>query len=94
MGSLFMKCSKAKQITSDSQLLNTILYVHLNPVKHGFTKDFKEWKWSSCNSYILDMPNNCISKGLILDVILNLNEFFALHNLKEKMILKNDDLET
>ncbi|WP_192349672.1 transposase [Algoriphagus sp. Y33] len=50
-GSLFIKNFKRKPILTESQWQETFLYIHLNPVKHGFVKDHTNWKWSSWHAY-------------------------------------------
>ncbi|WP_296621429.1 transposase [Marivirga sp.] len=50
-GSLFERRFKAKQIKSVDQWQETFLYIHLNPIKHGFTQNLKLWKWSSWHAY-------------------------------------------
>jgi hypothetical protein len=41
------------------QWQETFLYIHLNPIKHGFVKDHKDWKWSSWHAYQnLSKPSN------------------------------------
>jgi hypothetical protein len=34
-------------VTSDSYFLQLIAYIHQNPQKHGFVKDFRDWPYSS-----------------------------------------------
>jgi REP element-mobilizing transposase RayT len=51
MGSLFMKNFKRKPILNLEQWQETFLYIHLNPVKHGFVKHPQDWKWSSWQVY-------------------------------------------
>lgn len=46
-GSLFIKNFKRKVICDRQQFIHTFIYIHNNPVKHGFTKDLSEWEWSS-----------------------------------------------
>ena len=46
-GSLFQHPFGRVPITTDNQFWNVIAYVHQNPQKHGFVKDFREWKYSS-----------------------------------------------
>lgn len=46
-GSLFLKNFKRKEIEEEAYLRNLILYIHLNPVKHGFTHNVVEWEHSS-----------------------------------------------
>jgi REP element-mobilizing transposase RayT len=50
-GSLFIKNFKRKPILTQSQWQDTFLYIHLNPIKHDFAKDLKNWKWSSFHGY-------------------------------------------
>lgn len=45
--SLFIKNFKRKEILDDDYLQNIVLYIHLNPVKHGFTKRIEDWKHHS-----------------------------------------------
>ena len=47
-GSLFIKFFKKKETNTEFYLRKIIFYIHLNPVKHGFTKNIKDWK---CVSY-------------------------------------------
>jgi REP element-mobilizing transposase RayT len=46
-GSLFQHPFGRVAITSDRQFWNVIAYIHQNPQKHGFVKDFRDWKYSS-----------------------------------------------
>lgn len=50
-GSLFIKNFKRKDIDSLQYMRSIILYIHLNPVKHGFTQKPEAWKWSSIHSF-------------------------------------------
>jgi putative transposase len=51
-GSLFMKNFKRKIIASDEQWQETFLYIHLNPIKHGFVESTVDWKWTSWHAYL------------------------------------------
>lgn len=46
VGPLFQQRYRAVRITKDSQLLHISRYIHLNPA------DYKNYKWSSYNSYV------------------------------------------
>jgi len=46
-GSLFQRPFKSKEITSDNYLATVVLYIHQNPVQHGFAKRIKDWPFSS-----------------------------------------------
>jgi len=50
-GSLFLKNFTKKEILQKDYLLAVILYIHLNPVKHGFTYRPENWKWSSYHNF-------------------------------------------
>ncbi len=41
-------------VRNEKELGNIIWYVLNNPVKAGFVKDWKEWKWSYCKYDIVD----------------------------------------
>ncbi len=51
-GSLFLKNFKRKEIPDEKYLRNLILYIHLNPVKHGFTNNVSDWKWVSYETFL------------------------------------------
>lgn len=55
-GSLFMKNFKRNQITSETHLKRAIIYVHRNPVHHGFTDRIKDWSYTSYESHISEKP--------------------------------------
>lgn len=46
-GSLFQHPFGRVPVTTDRQFWNVIAYIHQNPQKHKFVKDFRDWKWSS-----------------------------------------------
>ncbi|MDF2156245.1 transposase [Algoriphagus sp. CAU 1675] len=58
-GSLFVKHFKRTPILDEKHWQETFLYIHLNPVKHGFVNRTEEWKWSSWHGYQQpDKPSN------------------------------------
>lgn len=46
-GKLFELPFRRKLITSHEQLVNTIQYIHNNPLKHGITKNIEDYRYSS-----------------------------------------------
>ena len=46
-GSLLQRPFRRIPVTSERYLLNLVRYIHRNPQKHGFVKDFREWVYSS-----------------------------------------------
>lgn len=51
-GSLFIRRLKRLQVTDNEHLIRLILYIHLNPEKHGLKRNFKSWPYSTYHEYI------------------------------------------
>ena len=58
-------------IESEEQLINTLVYLNLNPVKAGLVYDPKDWAWGSYNIYV----NNPTQ-----DPITDIHPFFTEQN--------------
>jgi putative transposase len=56
MGSLFIKNFKRELITDKTHFLNTVAYVHRNPIHHGFCKEFDDWPYSSYHHMATNAP--------------------------------------
>jgi putative transposase len=56
-GSLFIPRFKRKEVTNESYLSQLIVYIHNNPVHHGFVKHIIDWPYSSIHVYISDQPS-------------------------------------
>lgn len=50
-GSLFLKNFKRKEIQDEKYLLNLLLYIHQNPVRHGFVNSCSDWEFSSFRNF-------------------------------------------
>ncbi len=50
-GNLFIRAFNRRPILDEQQWQETFLYIHLNPVKHGFVDRIEDWKWSSWHGY-------------------------------------------
>jgi len=55
-GSLFIKNFKRKEVEDESYLRNLILYIHLNPIKHGFVKLINDWSPTSYHTFPIERP--------------------------------------
>lgn len=64
-GSLFEHSFRRKQITNDSYLTNVILYIHNNPIHHGFCQHLLEYPWSSYFACITENSTNKTYKTVI-----------------------------
>ena len=62
--------------------MQLIAYIHLNPVKHGFTNDFKLYTYSSYQAYLSEKPTN-IEKNYILNLFGDKDNFEYWHDLNK-----------
>lgn len=65
-GSLFQKHFKRIEINKEDYLSRIILYIHLNPFKHGIASDYESYKYSAYQSLISDKPTK-----LMRDYVIN-----------------------
>ena len=85
-GSLFQEHLQRNRIENEEYLKQLILYVHLNPVKHKFFKDFHSYKHSSYCSYLSDKSSS-IDREFILKLFNDLENFIFCHD-ERKLIYK------
>jgi len=81
-GSLFKERYKRKRITDEQYLINTIIYIHLNPIKHGFSDKFENYPFSSFNSIISDKPTK-LKRVEVLEFFGGKQNFIDTHFLKK-----------
>jgi hypothetical protein len=55
-GALFQRPFKRIPVRSTSHLMRLIVYIHQNPQKHHFRRDFCEWDYSSYHELIGGTP--------------------------------------
>lgn len=78
-GSLFQHPFGRVPIISDRQFWNVIAYIHQNPQKHGFVKDFRDWKYSSYG-IILSEKRTIINRSEVLKWFGTRDDYLSLHN--------------
>ncbi|MDD5151893.1 MAG: transposase [Flavobacterium sp.] len=78
-GSLFQEHLQKNRIENEEYLKQLIVYVHLNPVKHKFTKSFETYLHSSYRSY-LSNKSTSIDRDFILDLFGGLENFKFYHD--------------
>lgn len=88
-GSLFERPFKRKLIQDDHQLINTLIYIHNNPVHHGYCKYPSEYGWSSYHDYISDNPAPPLIdfRQQFFD---NIENFIYLHEQSAQKLDEND----
>ena len=77
-GSLFQEHLKRIKIEDEEYLKQLIIYTHLNPLKHKFTEDFRNYKHSSYKSYHSDSLTN-LNREFILKLFDGLENFEYSH---------------
>jgi len=77
-GSLFIKNFKRKNIDTENYLKRTIIYIHQNPVNHGFCDNINKWKYSSYNSIISDKPT-VLQKEEVISLFEDIDNFIYCH---------------
>jgi len=77
-GSLFQEHLKRIKISDESYLKQLIIYVHLNPVKHGFSEDFQSYMNSSFPAYISNNKTD-LERDFILELFGGKENFIFSH---------------
>ncbi|WP_346881774.1 transposase [uncultured Algibacter sp.] len=77
-GSLFQDRFSRVKITEELYLKNLILYIHLNPVHHGFVKNFEKYKQSSYQSLISAKPTH-LDRDFVIGLFDDTFNFIATH---------------
>ena len=83
-GSLFQEHLKKEKITSENYLKQAVCYIHLNPIKHGFS-DRLEYPHSSYNAMI-SKNKTLLKREDILQIFGGVENFVSCHNLKNDEI--------
>lgn len=95
-GSLFQKSFHKIRITDLSYLQNLIIYIHLNPVKHDFLLDFKNYRHSSYQTIISDKPTK-LKRDDVIKIFDDKSNFIYCHDLKrikiEGVLKEIDELD-
>jgi len=79
-GSLFQPRFKRRLIENETQLLNTIIYIHNNPVIHGFVAKTADWPYSSYKKIIGKNNPEWLKSNEVLDLFNDLSNFIFCHN--------------
>ncbi len=78
-GSLFERPFKRKLIETEKYLKQVLIYIHNNPVHHGFTEHAVEYQWSSYLSCISKKPTN-LKRNTVIEWFDDIPNFNSLHN--------------
>jgi REP element-mobilizing transposase RayT len=78
-GSLFERPFKRKHIDSEAYLKQVVIYIHNNPVHHGFCNHPVEYGWSSYLTCISEKPTK-IKRETVLEWFETNDHFGPAHN--------------
>ncbi len=91
-GALFERPFKRKLIQDETFLRDVLVYIHNNPVHHGFCKHPSAYPWSSYQDYFSSRPLN-ISREEGIDLFDDIENFKFCHEEKVSMEIMNQELE-
>ena len=89
IGSLFERPFHRIEVPSDTYFRQLVTYVHLNPVHHGFTADFKYYLWSSYGT-IISAKLTRLCRDAVVGWFDDQANFVEVHRRKLDMELIND----
>ncbi|MBN2772126.1 MAG: hypothetical protein JXR90_15650, partial [Spirochaetes bacterium] len=90
-GGLFIQNFKRRIIESQTDFVNVMVYIHTNPVHHGYCKKPEKWKYTSYNEYRF-MKSDFVRLSDGIQEIGGIDNFIHLHE-KKVEILKELKLE-
>ena len=88
-GSLFEHPFERRLIENENYLLTCILYIHNNPVKHGFVKSVEDFKWSSYNDLISDKAT-FLEREFVLNLFGDKDNFIRYHGINTEGLEEYD----
>ena len=84
-GTLFQTPFKRALVDSDKYFAQLVHYIHANPQLHGLIDDFRDWKWSSYGSILLDKPTK-IKRQEVLNWFGTIERYKESHGPDQKVI--------
>jgi REP element-mobilizing transposase RayT len=78
-GGLFCQSIDRRLITTERYLKQCLIYIHLNPVKHGICSKPEEWKYSSFNTIISD-KKTLLQRDTVIEWFDDAENFSSYHN--------------
>lgn len=77
-GNLFERPFKRKLVDNNDYLKRCILYIHNNPVHHGFCTHPLEYPWTSYITCVSDKPTK-LKRGAVINLFGNRQQLSVLH---------------
>jgi putative transposase len=86
-GSLFVESFKRVNINSDDYFRRLVMYIHLNPINHGFVNDPADWKFSSYSTILSNKTTN-LKREYVIEMFGDRENYIFMH--KQKYELDDD----
>ena len=83
-GSLFEHPFHRRPVTENAYFNNLVVYIHQNPQKHGFVKDFRDWRYSSYHTLMSDGASR-LKRAKLMEQFAGREQFDEAHK-----IVRND----
>ena len=84
-GSLFQRPFGRVEITTNTQLIHIVTYIHQNPEKHGLVDDFRDWPYSSYQAFYSEAKGAYLKHSEVLGWFGEINDFEQAHQMDYKM---------
>ena len=88
-GGLFETSFKRKLVHNDLYFSRVILYIHANPQKHGFIKDYRDYPYSSYWSHLSEKSTK-LKRDEVLGWFGNEEEYVKFHSFTNFVDMKDD----
>lgn len=79
VSSLFENRFGRSEIKSDAHFTSIISYIHFNPQRHRYINDFREWRYSSYQTFLSD-KETLLPRAEIIDWFGGVNAFLEAHD--------------
>ena len=79
VSSLFEDRFERIVVKSEADLIRLVWYLHWNPQKHGYIRNYKKWKYSSYQSLTKSVKTS-LSKAEIIELLGGLESFKTIHD--------------
>ncbi len=91
IGSLFARPFKRKKITSEKQLRYTLIYIHNNPINHGFVVNVENWIHSSFHTFLGERPT-MLKRNEAIEWFGNKENFLFYHKYYSEVLIDENEI--
>jgi len=78
-GALFQRPFGRRDVTSDEYFARLVHYIHFNPQKHGFVKNYRTYPYSSYTIILSGQPG-IVERNKVLEWFGGIDAFVEFHN--------------